>query len=100
MKHTSVAEIVAFLGREQFFKLHFDLERILCFNKSEQIADAYKVSVGYNGRLAENIAADKVCGFSADSGQRGQILDVIGYLAAEIGDDLFAISTRSFAFVR
>ena len=52
--------------------------------QSEPLRNAYAMCVNDYGRLAENIAAHKVCGLSADSRQFNQIVNIIGHNSAEI----------------
>ena len=71
MQNASVAKIIALLGREQFTQGKLNLVGVFCFDKTEEIAYANKVSVGNNRRFAVNIAANQICGFSAYAGQGG-----------------------------
>ena len=87
MKNAAVTKIVAFLWRKQLSQRKLHLIRVFRFDKTEQIRNADKVGVGNNGRLAVNIAAYEVCRFSADSGQGGQVLDIVRNPSAEIGKD-------------
>ena len=58
--------------------------RVLALGQSEQVGNAYNVGVGNDGRLAVDVAADKVGGLSAHSLKGGQVLDIIGYNSAEV----------------
>ena len=80
-----MTKIIAFLRRKQFTQRCFNLKRIFCLDKTEEVAYTNKVSIGNNGRLAEYVAANQICRFSADSRQRGQILNVVRNHASKIG---------------
>ena len=65
MKHTTVAEIVAFFGRKNFTKLHFNFERVFRVNKTEKIGYSDEMGIRNNGGFAVNVTDDEVCGLSA-----------------------------------
>ena len=66
--YKSVAEVTAFLGRDNFPESHFNFLRLLnVVYKSHSVYKSYAVSVSYNGRLAKNITHYKVGTFSSNS---------------------------------
>ena len=67
-KDYPVAEVAAFVGRQDFPQLHFDFHGILYVNKTESVGYPYHMSIHYDGVPAVNISGYKIGGFSADSG--------------------------------
>ena len=62
-----MTKIIAFLRRKQFTQRCFNLKRIFCLDKTEEVAYTNKVSISNNGRLAEYVTENKICGFSSNA---------------------------------
>lgn len=67
----TMAELVAFLRRDDFPKSLFHLGGLLhVIDKADEIAEADAVRVGHDGRLSVNVAENEVGALSADAGER------------------------------
>ena len=73
-----MAELVAFLWRDDFPKSLFHLGGLLhVIDKADEIAEADAVRVGHDGRLSVNVAENEVGALSADAGERKKLLHVV-----------------------
>ena len=86
----SVTKIGRDLGRNELYKVFFDLCRLFVFRKTESSGDTYAVGIGYHCRLSEDITKHEVCGLSADARQCEKLLHSIGDFAAEIVYELIS----------
>ena len=82
-QHEAVTEVARLCGRDESPQRLFHLDRVLLVpNKAETVGQPDAVRVAHDGRLAENIAEDEVCGLASDARQPQQLLHRVGHPAA------------------
>ena len=102
----SVAEIVAFLRRDDLPERHLDFFRVFFVNKSDPVAQTDAVCVRNDRRFAEHIAHDQIGAFASDTRESEQRIKIIRYFgiihiaqhahaAADVFGFAFAESART-----
>lgn len=77
VKHQSVAKIVAFLRRKKVTKHKFNFLWVFNIVYTQSVGKPDTVGVNHNRRLSENIAYNKVCGFSAYARKLCKLFDCV-----------------------
>ena len=83
MMNQIMAEFGLALRRDGGFQLPFHHFRMIAGRKPQTVGKTNAVGIGNDGRLAVNIAADEIGGFSSDARKTGQILYIIRHPSIE-----------------
>ncbi len=84
MQNTAVAEVGAFVGRQQGPHYFFDFFGVFFVGKAQACHNTHKMRVAYNSVTAVNIADYQVCRFASDTGQSDKLFDCVGDFSVEV----------------
>ena len=81
MVYKAVAEVIALFRRDDLPEFALYLCRLFdVVDEADQVAETDAVGVGDDGRLAEDIAHDKVCALAADAGQGQELFECLRHM--------------------
>ena len=81
MVYKAVTEVIALFRRDDLPEFALYLCRLFdVVDEADQVAETDAVGVGDDGRLAEDIAHDKVCALAADAGQGQELFEGLRHM--------------------
>ena len=82
-----------------FHQIKFDLVGIRLRRQAKPLGDTHHVRIDADSLFAEGVSQNDIRGLSPDAREAEEIFQVVGHLAAEALDELFAAIVNGFAFV-